>query len=342
MTGKGRSRAWIWAAQAIASVAMLLALVWHARGERVLEALGQASFGWLLVAVLVRAVAQVLHELRIWVALLPWKRARVGTVLAVGLVGGLLNVVLPFRGGDVATVALLVREEEVPSSVALASVGIVAFLEAALFGLFLGGLFLAGWGRWVAMLGLDSARHALAVVTVLTVVGIAIAAFAVLAGRRWQGPGAAGAGVRGRILDTVQRLLAHTHGALGTGRDALWNVGFGVLHLAITVAGVVLCLPAASIHLEDPVLAASAVLALGAIAGLVLPPSLAAGPAASAVFALGFFGVSEPQALAYAALAWLHAAVPAVVLGLPPLWSRLGQVGRILGTEGKVPGTHQA
>ena len=320
----------MWAVQILASVLILWSLVRHARGERVIEAMGSASVPWLCAAVAVRALAQVLHEFRIWIALLPWKRGGVRRVLAVGFIGGMLNVVMPFRGGDFVTVALLSREEEIPASVSLASVGLVAFLEAALFGVFLGFMLLSGWSRWEAMLGAASARDAAGLVSVITLGGIGAAVVAVVLGRLAErGHSRSGAGFRAQ----VRGILVHTGAVLGRGRGLVLNLGAGVIHLAVTIVGMVLCLPAAGIHLEDPLLAAGCVLGVGAVAGLVLPPSLGAGPAASAVLVLQFFGIEEAQALAFAALAWFHASLPAVLLGIAPLWRRVEDVAPLLASR---------
>lgn len=128
----------------------------------------------------------------------------------------------------------------------------------------------------------------------------------------------------------VRELFGHAHLALGRPRDFLLNVSSAAVQLLLTILGFILCLPATHIEVEAPVMAASGVLAVGALAGIVLPPSLLAAPAAASVLVLGTLGVPEDRALAFAGLAWLHAAIPSVGFGLPPLWVRLGTVGSLL------------
>lgn len=87
-------------AQGVGSALILALLVRDAQGERVWEALRGCELRWLGVAVGAKALALVLHELRLWVALLPWGGAPLRPVLAIGFVSGLVNTALPMRGGD--------------------------------------------------------------------------------------------------------------------------------------------------------------------------------------------------------------------------------------------------
>jgi xanthine/uracil/vitamin C permease (AzgA family) len=96
-------------------------------------------------------------------------------------------------------------------------------------------------------------------------------------------------------------------------------------------------LPAVGADPAAPLLAVAGILAVGSLASLVLPPSLGAAPAAVSVFVLGFFGVSEAQSLAYGALTWVVNVVPALILGVVPLWGRLGRLGETLGGDERPP-----
>ena len=104
---------------------------------------------------------------------------------------------------------------------------------------------------------------------------------------------------------------------------------------AVQVVFVVGCfaalLPTVGLELEPdmPLMAVSGVIAFGALSAIVLPPSLGAGPAVAAVFVFGMFGVSEDQALAFAAMSWIANTAPVVLLGFVPLWRRLRHFGSL-------------
>ena len=76
-----------------------------------------------------------------------------------------------------------------------------------------------------------------------------------------------------------------------------------------------------------------AVIGLGSVAAVALPPSLGAGPAATSVFVLAFFGIGEADALGFAALSWLANSLPPLVLGILPLWSRIGRLSDLTRRE---------
>ena len=151
------------ALQVLASAAVLALLVRDAEWARVRAALADADLAWLVAATAIKAVGLSLHELRIWVSLLPFTRPPLRPVIEVGFVAGLLNGVLPVRGGDLVAVGLLKREAGVSATVALAAVAITGFGEALVFGIFLLGVLALGLSRWEEIVGAAQAGEALGV-----------------------------------------------------------------------------------------------------------------------------------------------------------------------------------
>lgn len=331
------TRRLVFLAQVGISAAVILLLLLDADPAQVMDALTGVSWGWLLAAVAAKFGCQIMHEVRLWYALLTGARPRLCPVVAVGLVGGLLNVVLPLRAGDAATAALLVREVRVPTAVAVAAVALVSGLEALAFGVFVIVLLLVEGPRWAQAWGPDRGQDALGIVTVLTLAGIALAVAVTLVGRRVSRPppaipGAPGPPVREPEaphpwLFQLNLLLGYAGDTLGRARYLLGNVGLAYVHLAATLGAYTLLVHALGLQVDRPLLAASVYVMVGAFASVILPPSLGAGPASAAVFSLYLFGVGEARALAFAALAWAIATVPSLLLGFPPLWSRLGRMG---------------
>ena len=127
-----------------------------------------------------------LHEFRLWVSINP-PRPPIGRVLAIGLASGVLNLVLPGRAGDLAAVGMLVRECRVRPGAAAAAVGVVAFLEAAMFGLTLVVVLALGADRWRAVVGPEKWLQALSGVSGLTLLGVFCAVVAVMVTKRFRG-----------------------------------------------------------------------------------------------------------------------------------------------------------
>ena len=88
------------------------------------------------------------------------------------------------------------------------------------------------------------------------------------------------------------------------------------------VAAYALTLPTIGIQVPMPMVAGAAILGLSSLGALVLPSAYGAAHAAASVTVLAVFGVSEAQALAYAAAWWALTHGTAVVLGLPCIWQR--------------------
>lgn len=320
------------ALQALASALVLAVLVHDADLERVRDSLAQADLAWLLLAIGLKALGLTLHEVRLWVSLLPWGRPPLLRVIPIGYVSALSNIALPVRGGDLLAAALLRRELGVPGPVALAAVAITGFLEAALFGVFVLGVIVVGASRWEELLGATATLRAMGTMTALTLGALFGTVALVMLSRRIRPGPAPIEGVRPLLL--LRETVLRTGEGLGAFGPLALNVGLSALQVLLVVGSFWAVLPALGLSPPMPLLAVSGLIALGSVAAVVLPPSLGAGPAATAVMVLGFFGVAEPQALGFAALSWVANSVPPVVLGLGPLWRRLGQVRALLRAPG--------
>lgn len=312
-------RRWIAPALQVGASALVLSLLVSDTDLSAVRAvLARSHLGWLALALLVKSAALVLHEVRLWLAFNPPRPPPRKTV-AIGLAAGLLNTVLPLRAGDVAAIAMLRRECGVRVGAATAAVGVSSFLEAAVFGGLLGGVLLAGAGRWREVVGEAAHAEALQWVTASTLLGIGVVVVAVLVGRRL-GPAPEGEGPG--VVQLLRDTLTQTGDSLGVPARLALHVSLAVVDVAATVAGFALLLPVLGISVPMPVLAASGVLAISAVASVVLPPTYGAGPAAASVAVLAAFGVGQADALAFAAGYWVISQVPAVVLGLPCLLGR--------------------
>ena len=322
-----RSKALVPAVQALASLAVLVLLLRQAAFDDLTTAFSQASLGWLGVALIGKTLGLTLHELRLWVSLLPAHRRPVWSVVTIGYAAGLVNTVLPMRTGDLFAAVLLRTEQDVPTPAALSAVALTAILEAFAFGLFLLGVLVFGAAHFDELLGTASTTRTTGAVGLLALGSLAAAVAVVLIARRFSeepreaGPGFV-EGLRGTLVATGDHL---GHPGLALGNLAL---AFGqVLCLLVTFWCL---LPAVDVTVNQPLLAVSGILAVGSLASIALPPTMAAGPAAVSVFVLGFFGVGEAQALAYAGLTWVVNVIPALAVGVVPLWGRLGRLGEVV------------
>ncbi len=327
MTGSARRR-WGWFAQIAGSALVLGLLVHDAEWGRVRGALAVVSLPWLLAAMGVKALGITAREVRLWLALSPWGRPPLGRVVAIGYTAGLVNNVVPARGGDLLGAGLLKLECRVPGTAALAAVGITSLLEALVFAVFLGVVALFHWSLWLTLLGAAAARETLGALTVLTLGTVAASVVLVVVGRRLQRREPPPEGGSGGPVALLRRTLVDVGRGLDTALPLLGNLALAALQVGCMVACYALLFPALGLEVTAPVLAASLILAVGSVVAIALPPTLAAGNVATAVGVLALFGVDEPAALAVGALIWVAHCGPIVALGGLPLWTRLGRLPR--------------
>jgi len=336
-----RTRHWAIVLQVLASLLILGLLLREAHPHAVFEALASVSWAWLGLALLVKVVALTLHEVRLWWLLRGSCACSLRRVVGIGFSSGLINMVLPLRAGDLVAMLLLSREQRIPGPVAVSAVGLVALLEAAALGVFLLVIFGTGLVFWEQALGPEGVQTALSTVSIVTLVGVVAVVSLGVVGRIVGGRGArqeSSHGLVHRLRDLVSLGLQHTGGNLGRVGALLTNLALALVDVGLFLTSYAILVLALDLPVFGPWTAAGAVMASSAVASLVLPPSLGAGTAAASVFVLGLFGVNEPTALAYAALVWLVGTLPSVVLGMPPLLSRLGSLGEINASVRQTPG----
>jgi uncharacterized membrane protein YbhN (UPF0104 family) len=313
-----------------ASLVVLFLLLREADPAAVWGAIEGASIPFLILATVLKILGVSLHELRLWLALKPYKEVPIGPVFGIGYLAGLLNVVLPVRGGDLLAIALLKRELDVPGPAALAAVGLTGFFEAAVFGVFLLCVMAFGATQWEALLGAAETFQAMGTLTGLTLGAVFGSAVLVLVARKLSAKPQEGPPKPG-ILSLIRESIVRTGEGLSAWGPLAANLALAALQVILVVASFWALLPALGLSVAYPVLATCGVIAIGAMAAIVLPPGLGAGQAAAAVFVLGFFGVSEAEAIAFTALSWVSNTVPPLVTGIGPLVGRLGRVREILG-----------
>lgn len=302
--------------QLIASGLVLAALIREVEPEQLASIPERLSLGWMLAALGLKVLTLAFHETRTWLAL-PTPRPSLARVTLIGFAAGILNLILPARAGDIAVVVLLRRLCDVRAGVAAAAMGIVSFLEAAVFGLLLLIVLLIGAAQWETIIGPDALDNAMRFVSLGTGGAIAVAVVVAVLGRTLarrevdeprEGPG---------LLDLLREAVTETGSALSRPRYVLLNTGAALLQVVGMIAAFAMALPAVGVVVPMPALAASGVLALSSLAAVALPPGYGAGPAAASAAVLSIFGVDPAGALAYAGAWWIISQVPATVIGIP-------------------------
>ena len=314
-------RAWVYRLLQVGASLLVLVLLFREVDVASVKGLWpRLHLRWLALALLLKAATLLLHELRLWVSLNP-PRPPVGRVVAIGLASGCINLVLPGRAGDLAAIGMLVRECRLSTGAAAAAVGIVAFLEAAMFGLTFATALVVGSSRWLEVMGTEQWLQTLSGVTGLTLLGIVIAAASVIFTRRFvsvDGPPPPGPSPLAIVRDALLQASTNLSAPLTLGI----NAGLALLQVIGMVAAFAMLFPAVGVSVPLPILAAAGILGMSSLAAVVLPPSFGAGPAAAAVFVLGAFGLGQADALAYSVGWWMVSQVPATLLGLPAFYGR--------------------
>ncbi len=281
------------------------------------QTLSNGSIGWFLAAVTVKTAALLVHEYRLWLAL-PAPRPPTKKIISLGLAAGVLNLALPARAGDVAAIAFMERECDIPAPVGTAAVGVTSFLEAALFAFFLLAAFGLGAAQWSSLLDDQTRTTAMLWIGGSIACGCLVLFGMAIMGQRWtQAASPENLGLR-----FIQRTVVETSVILRNARYLGIQTGAAAIQVVLVVSAFSLAVPASGAPASDALLAGSLVLGISSLAAFVLPPTMAAGPTAASALVMPLFGVDESGALAYAAMYWLVAHAPAMTMGLPALWAR--------------------
>lgn len=307
-------RGW-WVLQLIASILVIGALVREVDPEQLAGIPDRLSLGWMAAALALKVATLCFHELRTWLAL-PAPRPALSRVTLIGFAAGILNLILPARAGDVAVIMLLRRLCGVRTGIAASAMGIVSFLEAAVFGVLLLVVLLIGATKWEQVVGADALEQAMQLVSVGTGGAIVVAILIAVIGRmmrRPEEPAPEGPG----LVSMLREAMTETGSALSSPRYVALNTAAALVQVVGMIAAFAMALPAVGVHVAMPGLAAAGVLAISSLAAVALPPGYGAGPAAASVAVLTVFGVDPAGALAYAGAWWIISQVPATAIGIP-------------------------
>jgi hypothetical protein len=232
---------------------------------------------------------------------------------------------------------------------ATTAVGLVAFLEAAMLGVFL--LCIVGLGainfevvytnmaiiQSVAIDATGQLQFLLQLIGFgllgsLVLGGIALLIW-VRRGRASEGESAR-SGLRGVFMDTIDAAM----GQLSSPLSLLGNAALAGLQVLGMVGAFAMALIAVGIDIPYPLVAAASILLLSSVAAIGLPPALAAGPALASMAVLPIFGVgnvenlgqlaTDPRILAYTGAYWIISQVPAALFGIPCLSGRMDLLER--------------
>jgi hypothetical protein len=297
------------------SVLILVLLTHDVDWSGVGQTLAQGSLAWLFVAMLVKTTGLLVHEGRLWLAL-PRPRPPARNIISLGLAAGVLNLALPARAGDLAAIAFMERECNVPVPVGTAAVGVTSFLEAALFAFFLLATMGLGAATWTSILG-DQLSPMLWISAGLGLGCITLFGMAVV-GKRLDGSPPSS----NTLIELVKRTVVETSAIVRDARYIGIQTAAAGVQVVLVVAAFSLAMPASGAGVSDPLTASAMVLGVASLAAFILPPTMAAGPAAASALVLPLFGADASSVLAYAGTYWLVAHVPAVIMGLPALLAR--------------------
>lgn len=321
---EGARRRWLrLTLQLLGSGLVLFLLLRHAELDALAEALALVDPRWLLAVLPVKALGLALHELRLYLALRPWTRPSLRGVLGIGFTSGLVNTLLPMRGGDVLAVALIKLECRVGTVAALTAVAATSIIEAVVFGvIFLLLLLTQGpaWAAGAADLVQGSAVRDMSLLTAAAAMGVV--GLTVLLRRLHRRD--EGAEPRPGVLAR----LAEAGRGLGAA-SVVVNTAVALVQVGLLLATMLLLFRALGIAPVPALLAACLIQAGGSMAATALPQTFGAGQAASSVLVLATFGIPTHQALAMAALLWATHQVVVVMLGVVPFWRRLGRISAL-------------
>lgn len=274
--------------------------------------------GWLVSALLLKTISLCIHEYRLWYAIHE-PRPNIIQTMQVGFSNALLNLIFPWRAGDIIAIAMLKKICALRVGVATFAIGMVSFFEAAIFGVLM--MFMMIWQAplWISLIGEQKHLEGFQAVTGMTLLGIGIFVIGAMIGRRYlsQAPEPE---EHFAPIPWLKDSLKQTARGIQSPRYLLLNSAVSFIEVWLMIAAFALGFYALGIELVTPWTTAGLILGFSALASIILPPTYGAGTAAAAIFVLGMMGVSEEQAIGYSAVWWLISQVPAMLLGIPALW----------------------
>ena len=280
------------------------------------ENLSSLHWGWLGLALFIKTISLCIHEYRLWYSIHE-PRPNIVQTMQIGFSNALLNLIIPWRAGDLIAIAMLRKICSLRVGVATFAIGMVSFFEAAVFGLLMMVMMLWQTPLWISLIGEQKFQESFQAVTGLTLLGIGIVVIAAIIGRRFQEQESS----KGfSPISWLKDSLKQTAQGLQSPRYLLFNGLASFFEVWLMIASFAIGFWVLGIDIGNPWTIAGLCLGFSALASIVLPPTYGAGTAASAIFILGIMGISEEQAIAYAAVWWLISQLPAMGLGMPSLW----------------------
>ena len=303
--------------QTILSFAALYACFYEVDWSKAQDLLYTISVPMLVLAIVIKSIGLIVREIRLWI-ILDSPRPSFYSTVYVGLAAGLMHTFLPFRGGDILSIAMLHKYCGLQTSQASVAVGICAFFEMLIFALFLFILVLVQ-PYWYTILGENLIQQTLGSTSVIIVVGlIAIIIFAML-GKKHPNDDVEKPKEASAIHIFFQQLFSYTHKAVAR-KKLVFQLTISTLEIVMMISSFVLALHAMGIVVDAPFGTVAIILGFSAIAAVALPPSYGAGPGAAIAFVFTLLHLSDEQALTYAGLWWLLSQIPTLITGLPSFW----------------------
>ena len=272
------------------------------------------SIPLLITALFVKTCGLIIREIRLWL-ILDRPKPRFSSTIYVGLAAGFFHTFLPFRGGDLLSIAMLHQYCGLSPSKSSVAVGICAFFEMLVFGLFfLGILMLTPF--WYEILGEKIYTQSFWSTSTIILGCIGVVILAGLIGKRHEPDSEEDVSA---IREFIRQLFSETHKAIAQ-KKVLIQLSISSLEILLMLFSFVLGLWAIGLNPLAPWGTVCIVLAFSAVAAVALPPSYGAGPAAAILFVFSLLGIQNEYALSYAAVWWVLSQIPTLVTGVPSLW----------------------
>ena len=272
------------------------------------------SFHFLIGALLIKTFGLIIREVRLWLILDPPKPLFSSTIY-VGLAAGFFHTFLPFRGGDLLSIAMLNQYCGLSPSKSSVAVGICAFFEMLVFGIFFLTILMIT-PFWYNTLGEQIYKQSFWSTAYIIIGCIAIVVIAGLFGRPSE---ESEEKKTSPIREFTQQLFSETNKAIAR-KKIFIQLSISSLEILCMLFSFVLGLWAIGIYPAAPWGTVCIVLAFSAVAAVALPPSYGAGPAAAILFVFSLLGIQDELALSYSAIWWILSQVPTLITGVPSLW----------------------
>ena len=270
------------------------------------------SFPLLIIALFTKTCGLIIREVRLWL-ILDAPKPRFSSTIYVGLAAGFFHTFLPFRGGDLLSIAMLNQYCGLSPSKSSVAVGICAFFEMLVFGIFFLGI-LMFTPFWYETLGEKIYTQSFWSTSYIMLGCIAIVIVAGLIGK-----GKEPENDTSPVREFIQQLFSETNKAIAR-KKIMIQLSISSLEILLMLFSFVLGLWAIGINPIAPWGTVCIVLAFSAVAAVALPPSYGAGPAAAILFVFSLLGLQDELALSYAAIWWILSQIPTLITGVPSLW----------------------